>query len=107
MTPPNLETSTDARSKSRVELAPTMLCKKEEDQRSTRDERQAYVREKWECMHNCELCGKLKDSPSAKPYLDKIGFSEEYELLYCIALGYPDETPEAKPRTMDKIKYME
>ena len=47
----------------------------------------------------------IKDSPSAKPYLDKIGFSEGYELLYCIALGYPDETPEAKPRTMDKIKY--
>lgn len=49
----------------------------------------------------------IKDSPSAKPYLDKIGFSEGYELLYCIVLGYPDETPEAKPRTMDKIKYME
>ena len=49
----------------------------------------------------------IKDSPSAKPYLDKIGFSEGYELLYYIALGYPDETPEAKPRTMDKIKYME
>lgn len=49
----------------------------------------------------------IKDSPSAKPYLDKIGFSEGYELLYCIALGYPDETPEATPRTMDKIKYME
>ena len=49
----------------------------------------------------------IKDSPSAKPYLDKIGFSEGYELLYCIAIGYPDETPEAKPRTMDKIKYME
>ena len=49
----------------------------------------------------------IKDSPSAKPYLDKIGFSEGYELLYCIALGYPDETPEAKSRTMDKIKYME
>ena len=25
---------------------------------STREERQAYVREKWECMYNCELCGK-------------------------------------------------
>ena len=50
--------STDARSKSRVELAPTMPCKKEEDLRSTKEERQAYVREKWECMHNCELCGK-------------------------------------------------
>ena len=49
----------------------------------------------------------IKDSPSAKPYLDKIGVSEGYELLYCIALGYPDETPEAKSRTMDKIKYME
>ena len=65
MTPTNIETSTDARSKSRVELAPTMPCKKEEDLRSTKEERQAYVREKWECMHNCELCGKnatyLKD----------------------------------------------
>ncbi len=49
----------------------------------------------------------IKDSPSAKPYLDKMAFSEGYELLYCIGLGYPDETPEAKPRTMDKIKYME
>lgn len=49
----------------------------------------------------------IKDSPSAKPYLDKMAFSEGYELLYCIALGYPDETPEAKPRTMDKIIYVE
>lgn len=49
----------------------------------------------------------IKDSPSAKPYLDKMAFSEGYELLYGIALGYPNETPEAKPRTMDKIKYME
>lgn len=49
----------------------------------------------------------IKDSPSAKPFLDKMAFSDGYELLYCIGLGYPNETPEAKPRTMDKIKYME
>lgn len=49
----------------------------------------------------------IKDSPSAKPFLDRMAFSDGYELLYCIGLGYPDETPEAKPRTMDKIKYME
>lgn len=49
----------------------------------------------------------IKDSPSAKPFVDTMAFSEGYELLYCIALGYPNETPEAKPRTMDKIKYME
>ena len=49
----------------------------------------------------------IKDSPSAKPFLDRMAFSDGYELLYCIGLGYPNETPEAKPRTMDKIKYME
>lgn len=49
----------------------------------------------------------LKDSPSAKPYLDRLSFSEGYELLYCIALGYPDETPDAKPRKDDKIRYVE
>ncbi|MDY6033558.1 MAG: nitroreductase family protein [Alloprevotella sp.] len=47
------------------------------------------------------------DSPSARPFLKKMEFSEGYQLLYCIALGYPDETPEAKPRTMDKIRYIE
>ena len=25
---------------------------------STREERLAYVRKAWQCMHNCELCGK-------------------------------------------------
>lgn len=49
----------------------------------------------------------IKDSPSAKEYLDMMAFSEGYELLYCIALGYPNETPKAKPRTLDKIKYIE
>ena len=49
----------------------------------------------------------IKDSPSARPYLQKMDFTEGYELLYCIGLGYPNETPEAKPRTMDKIRYME
>lgn len=49
----------------------------------------------------------INDSPSAKPYLDRMAFPEGYELLYCIALGYPDETPNAKPRTMSKIIYME
>lgn len=49
----------------------------------------------------------IKDSPSARPYLDQMNFSEGYELLYCIALGYPDETPDAKPRRDDMIMYME
>lgn len=57
------------------------------------------------CLGSSARC--IKDSPSAKPFLDRMAFSEGYELLYCIGLGYPNETPEAKPRTMDKIKYME
>lgn len=27
---------------------------------STRDERLAYVREAWKCLHDCELCGKCR-----------------------------------------------
>lgn len=49
----------------------------------------------------------ILDSPSAKPYLDRMAFSKGYELLYCIALGYPDEKPEAKPRRDDMIRFME
>lgn len=49
----------------------------------------------------------LKDSPSARPYLDRMAFSPGYELLYCIALGYPAETPEAKPRRDDMIRFVE
>ena len=49
----------------------------------------------------------ILDSPSAKPFLDRMAFSEGYNLLYCIALGYPDETPEAKPRRDDMIRYIE
>lgn len=47
------------------------------------------------------------DSPSAKPYLDRMAFSKGYKLLYCIALGYPAETPKAKPRRDDMIKFMD
>ena len=49
----------------------------------------------------------LLDSPSAKPYLDRLAFYKGYQLLYCIALGYPDETPEAKPRRDDMIRFVE
>lgn len=46
-------------------------------------------------------------SPEAVEYLQKLGFSEGYELLYCIGFGYPDETPAAKPREAAKVKFVE
>lgn len=49
----------------------------------------------------------LLQSPSAKPYLDRLNFSEGFELLYCIGYGYPDETPEAKPRKESMIQFID
>ena len=40
-------------------------------------------------------------------HLTSLGFSEGYEPLSCIGIGYPDEEPAAKPRNMEVIKYVE
>ena len=49
----------------------------------------------------------MKESKSCAPYIEKLGFSKNYNLLYCIAMGYPDETPAAKPRRTDMIRFVE
>lgn len=49
----------------------------------------------------------LNTSESAAPYLKKLDFSDDYKLLYCIALGYPDETPDARPRREEKVHFIE
>jgi nitroreductase len=49
----------------------------------------------------------MKSSPAAAPYVQRLGLSEGYELLYAIAVGYPDESPEAKPRDAEKVKFVE
>lgn len=49
----------------------------------------------------------MKGSRSCAPYIEKLGLSKDYNLLYCIAMGYPDEKPEAKPRKTDKIRFVE
>lgn len=46
-------------------------------------------------------------SEIAKPYLEKLSFSEGYEFLMAIGFGYPDENPEVKPRIKEKIKFVE
>lgn len=45
--------------------------------------------------------------PAAREYLERLGFSEGYELLYCIGFGYPDETPAAKPRNQEKVMFID
>ena len=50
----------------------------------------------------------ILDSPQKDKVLEKLGFSEGYELCLCISMGYPEgEKPEAKPRDMSKVKYVE
>lgn len=49
----------------------------------------------------------MKDNAEAAPYLQQLAFSDDYELLYAIAVGYPDEAPAAKPRNADKVKFID
>ena len=46
-------------------------------------------------------------SPEKDKVLSKLGFSEGYELCLCIGFGYPDEAPKAKPRDINKVKFIE
>ena len=46
----------------------------------------------------------LMNSPEA---MDRLGFREGYTPIICIGLGYPDESPEAKPRDAGKVKFID
>lgn len=46
-------------------------------------------------------------SPQKDKVLSKLDFSEGYELCLCIAFGYPDETPAAKQRDINKVKFID
>ena len=49
----------------------------------------------------------INNTPEAAPYLEKLGFSENYKTLVCIGFGYPAETPAAKPRDKGKVKFVD
>ena len=45
--------------------------------------------------------------PEAAEYVKRLELPEGYNLLYCIAFGHPDESPETKPRDTSKIKFID
>lgn len=49
----------------------------------------------------------LTDNEPCKSYVEKLGFSEGYELCLCVGLGYANEEPEAKPRIAEKVKFVD
>ena len=48
----------------------------------------------------------LDSTADAKFFLDRLDIPEGYKLNYILAIGYPDEQPEAKPRDASKVKYI-
>ena len=49
----------------------------------------------------------MNSNTDAAPYVERLNLPEGYTLLYAIAVGYPDESPEAKPRDLDKVQFVE
>lgn len=50
---------------------------------------------------------RFMQSEDAKDLLTRLELPETHKLLYAISVGYPDETPEAKPRDMKKVKFVD
>jgi len=48
----------------------------------------------------------LKNDEAARPYLEQLQIPEGYDIAYMIAIGYPDEQPQAPARDMNKVKYL-
>ena len=49
----------------------------------------------------------INDAQNSAEILDVLGFSENYELCLCVGFGYANETPDAKPRDINKVKYVD
>ena len=49
----------------------------------------------------------LSDNEACAPCIERLGFSEGYKLCLCVGFGYPNETPDAKPRDRGKVKFVE
>ena len=46
----------------------------------------------------------LRNAPDA---IAKLGFSDGYTPVICIGMGYPAESPDAKPRDFSKVRFIE
>jgi len=61
-------------------------------------------------LGTCCLGGPVQfvaNDPAAKPYLEQLRLPEGYEISYMIAIGYPDEQPEYKPKDESKIQFVQ
>lgn len=58
---------------------------------------------------SCCLGGicRFLQSPQGQPFMKQLDFPDTHQLLYAIALGYPDESPESKGRNPEKVKIID
>lgn len=49
----------------------------------------------------------MTSAPEAKPYIDRLELPEGYRLVICVGVGYPAEAPDAKPRDLGKIRFID
>ena len=61
-------------------------------------------------LGTCCLGGPVRfllSNEKCKFFLDRLDIPDGYKLNYIVAIGYPDEQPEAKPRDESKVKYIQ
>ena len=61
-------------------------------------------------LGTCCLGGPVRfitSNPDAAFFLQRLDIPEGYRLNYIIAVGYPDEQPDARPRDASKVKFIE
>ena len=60
-------------------------------------------------LGTCCLGGPVRfllSNEQCKFFLDRLDIPADYKLNYIIAIGYPDEQPDAKPRDASKVKFI-
>ncbi|MBR5393376.1 MAG: nitroreductase family protein [Prevotella sp.] len=60
-------------------------------------------------LGTCCLGGPVRflvSNEKCKFFLDRLDIPTDYRLNYILAIGYPDEQPEAKPRDASKVKFI-
>ena len=60
-------------------------------------------------LGTCCLGGPVRfllSNEQCKFFLDRLDIPADYKLNYILAVGYPDEQPDAKPRDASKVKYI-
>ena len=49
----------------------------------------------------------INNAENSAEILNILGFSENYELCLCVGFGYANESPEAKPRDINKVQFVD